>query len=87
MKSEPQPPMDMFDWNEWRQEEEQKRRSGAPSGSEPLRKSFSQEEIVAAAKQWIREKYPATEHDQDLRMTRLGLLIDFVTDLIPNDKD
>jgi hypothetical protein len=51
---------------------------------DPLRKSFTQDELVQAAMEWIKTQYPAVEYDQDLRMTRLGLLIDFVTDIIPN---
>lgn len=54
--------------------------------NEPLRKSFTQEELVQAAKEWIKTSYPATDYDRDLRMQRLGLLIDFVTDLIPNNR-
>lgn len=56
-----------------------------PPGSEPVRRAFSQQEIVNAAKTWIQKSYPASDYDPDLRMQRLGLLIDFVTDLVPND--
>jgi len=48
-----------------------------------LRRSFSQEEIVTAAREWIRTHYP--DSDPDTRMARLGLLIEFLTDIVPNN--
>lgn len=50
--------------------------------AEQLRRSLSQSELVIEARQWIKTHYP--DSDPDTRMARLGLLIDFVTDLVPN---
>lgn len=50
----------------------------APAGS-ALRRSFSQEELVTEARQWIRSHYP--DSDTDTRMARLGLLIDLTVKL------
>lgn len=55
----------------------------APAGS-ALRRSFSQDELVTEARQWIKTHYP--DSDPDVRMAKLGLLIDFVTDIVPNEK-
>lgn len=51
--------------------------------SSTQRLSFSQAEIVSAARHWIKTHYQ--DSDPDTRMARLGLLIDFVTDLVPNE--
>ncbi len=45
-------------------------------------RSFTQQELINEAREWIRTHYP--DSDQDTRMARLGLLIDFVTDLVPD---
>lgn len=41
MKPESQPPGDVFDWNDWRQQDERERRSGAARGSAALGWSYS----------------------------------------------
>lgn len=48
------------------------------------RRSFTQEEIVSEAQRWIKTHYG--DSDYETRMTRLGLLYDFVTDIVPNTK-
>lgn len=48
-------------------------------------KAFTQAEIIDAAREWIRAHYP--DSTDDTRFQRLGLLIDFVTDLVPSDPD
>jgi hypothetical protein len=46
---------------------------------EPLRKAMSREEMITAAKTWVRVEL--SECSKEYRMARLGCLIDFVTDL------
>lgn len=45
------------------------------------RKAFSQKEIIEAARKWIHTHYE--DSTDETRFQRLGLLIDFVTDLVP----
>ncbi len=52
--------------------------------SPPVRRSFSQEEIVAEARRWLHQNYAVGRSENPDRFyERLGLLVDFVTDIVP----
>ena len=52
------------------------------SPGSPYRRAFSQEEIVTAARDWNRIHY--ADADPETRMAQMGMLIDFVTDIVPS---
>lgn len=57
-------------------------------GSEPLRKSYSREEMTAAAMKWMIENYPndrTTEGDEKW-CQRLGLFTHFIHDHFPENR-
>jgi hypothetical protein len=59
----------------------------APNGSasEPLRRSFSEEELRDAALAWMRKnRAEGYEPNADRYHEKIGLLVDFVTDLMQN---
>jgi hypothetical protein len=50
----------------------------------PLRRLFSRDELMAEAIAWMRAHYAdSLRENPDRYHERLGLLVDFVTDLIP----
>jgi hypothetical protein len=58
------------------------------SASEPVRRSWSQDELRDAALDWMRKNYSdLLKSDPDKYHIRLGVLVDFVTDLMQNEKD
>ena len=68
--------------------------TGAPfvapncSASEPLRRNFSEEELRDAALAWMRKnRAEGYEPNTDRYHEKLGLLVDFVTDLMQNGQD
>ena len=59
--------------------------SATCSASEPLRRSFSEEELRDAALAWMRKnRAEGYEPNTDRYHEKLGLLVDFVTDLMQN---
>jgi hypothetical protein len=55
--------------------------------NEPLRKAFSQQEIVNAARSWMaRNLCESKTTDPDKYFERLGFLVDFLTDTFPKEE-
>ena len=54
--------------------------------SEPLRRAFSQEELIDAARKWLNENYSVCKKSNpDKFYERLGFMVDFATDAIQAD--
>jgi len=53
----------------------------------PIQRSFTQSQLVAEASRWLIKNYlPFKTNDPDKYYERLGMLVDFVTDLVPTEK-
>lgn len=57
--------------------------------TEPLRKAYSREEIIAEARAYMIATFgrPSESGDKEAWYGRLGMLVDFLTDRFPADKD
>lgn len=54
---------------------------------EPTRRSFNRQEIIDEARRWVNLNYREIHLDNpDKFYERLGLLVDFVTDIVPGDE-
>ena len=52
-----------------------------------LRRAFTQQELVDEARRWINANYSICKQEHpDKFYERLGLLVDFVTDMVPNSR-
>lgn len=59
----------------------------ASSPGSPLRLSRSRQEMIEEARQFMRQKYPPenTAESADRWCERFGLLVDFVTEIFPEE--
>lgn len=53
--------------------------------NEPPKRAFTQQEIIEAARHWVWSNYKGMITEEKYH-TYLGLLIDFVTDLVPKEE-
>jgi hypothetical protein len=50
---------------------------------EPLRTAYSREELLTKAQDWLKKNFPG--NGNEWYHTRLGLLVDFITYLFPDE--